>query len=439
MRGSTGSAEISCRVEEPFDRKGLTAFGGAGMLVDFERRVFQLPARLQALPVEKAPWARWTVGEELEMLLVLRALGLERIHWTETFRHDPWLAAQWGLPALPEENTFYRALERFDSEEKVQALGEVNRPLLERLLAPERYAVLDLDTTVETVYGQQEGSVIGYNPRYHGRPSDLTLLAVEAQSGAVVAVELHSGRTASAEEKLAFYRKAKAQLPPGCPVRYVRGDKAFPSEELLGELEREGVHYVFKFRVTPPLRELAFQPRRWHSLFSPDPYEEIQVASIGYRALGWSRTRRLVLIRTRALPSPQVPLLPEIEWELQAIVTDLPWSEEDVWRFYNDRARCENVIKDLKAGLGIDAIAKADFWPNAADLWIKALAYNLLLALKTRAPEPVRRLTAEPFRRLFLCIPGLLVRHARGWRLHLPAWWPSAPTWQSLRSALASG
>ncbi len=30
---------------------------------------------------------------------------------------------------------------------------------------------LDIDDTVITLFGNQEGAVVGYNPRYRGRPS----------------------------------------------------------------------------------------------------------------------------------------------------------------------------------------------------------------------------------------------------------------------------
>jgi hypothetical protein len=39
------------------------------------------------------------------------------------------------------------------------------------LRAPALGAVLDLDSTVFERYGRQQGSLKGYNPRKHGRPS----------------------------------------------------------------------------------------------------------------------------------------------------------------------------------------------------------------------------------------------------------------------------
>ena len=54
-----------------------------------------------------------------------------------------------------------------------------------RLRAPELGAVLDLDSTVFERYGHQQGSLKGYNPRKHGRPSHHPLLAMLAEAKVV--------------------------------------------------------------------------------------------------------------------------------------------------------------------------------------------------------------------------------------------------------------
>src|SRR5690606_23361069 len=81
--------------------------------------------------------------------------------------------------------------------------------------------------------------------------------------------------------------------------------------------------------------------------------------------------------------------------------------------FYNHRCTSELVIKDLKHGLNIDAISKADFCPNAADLWLKSLAYNVLLHLKQHLPAPYHAFSVARLCRVLLRVPAVLVRHAR--------------------------
>lgn len=73
-----------------------------------------------------------------------------------------------------------------------------------RLQAPALGAVLDLDSTVFERYGQQQGSLKGYNPRKHGRPSHHPLLAMLAEAKVVVHAWLRSGNTASARGVKSF-------------------------------------------------------------------------------------------------------------------------------------------------------------------------------------------------------------------------------------------
>jgi hypothetical protein len=74
---------------------------------------------------------------------------------------------------------------------------------LPKLRAPALGAMLDLDSTVFERYGHQQGSLKGYNPRKHGRPSHHPLLAMLAEAKVVVHAWLRSGNTASARgEKL---------------------------------------------------------------------------------------------------------------------------------------------------------------------------------------------------------------------------------------------
>jgi len=54
-------------------------------------------------------------------------------------------------------------------------------------------------------YGHQEGSLKGYNPRKHGRPSHHPLLAMLAEAKVVVHAWLRSGNTASARGVNSFW------------------------------------------------------------------------------------------------------------------------------------------------------------------------------------------------------------------------------------------
>lgn len=427
------SVSQSCQVEEVFDLPGATSMAGASLLVDFMRRQLGLRHLFTQLPNQKSETATYALADELEIHVLSRQLGFKRISHMEVIENDPLICSKIGLEKLPQISTLYRTLERFETAEDLRALGDVSDGILPLLIDESKSSILDLDTTVETVYGAQEGSSVGYNPRAHGRPSFQPLIAFEANSKAGVHAELRSGRTPSGEDVVQFFQTAKARLPGEKPS-FVRADRGFSSERFYAELEQDEVGYTIKMKTSPRLLKQA-QSVVWRPL-ACDPTVEIQVGAVLYQAHGWSRARRVALIRTREAGTPQASLFPEYTWTYEAIVTNLEWDPEDIWHFYNQRCTCENYIKELKDGVHLDAISKYDFFPNAADMWLKMIAYNGLLAFKALAPEEQRDWSIERFRRAILCIPGVLVRHARQLKLRMAAYWKHQDLWYYLRAAL---
>ena len=92
------------------------------------------------------------------------------------------------------------------------------------------------------------------------------------------------------------------------------------------------------------------------------------VAEREYQAMSWPHPRRLVLIRHRVRDEDEgrvgKRLLDVPGWRFQALVTNLPGTSHPplrVWRYYNGRADCENVIKELREGFALPTLC----WKNS--------------------------------------------------------------------------
>ena len=69
-------------------------------------------------------------------------------------------------------------------------------------------------------------------------------------------------------------------------------------------------------------------------------------------------------------------------YRFQALVTSLPRATHPplaVWRYYNGRADCENVIKELQAGFALPTLCLESFWASEAALSLACLTYNLIV------------------------------------------------------------
>ena len=95
--------------------------------------------------------------------------------------HDPLLTLKLGLPKLPDTTLLYKDLaKRLGSSAGIKALQSAQRQLLQSLLPQGSDIVIDIDSSVETVFGHQEKSAVGFNPHHHGRASFHPLLAFDA-------------------------------------------------------------------------------------------------------------------------------------------------------------------------------------------------------------------------------------------------------------------
>lgn len=53
-----------------------------------------------------------------------------------------------------------------------------------------------------------------------------------------------------------------------------------------------------------------------------------------------------------------------------------------MWRYYNGRADCENVIKELRARFALPSLCLEKFWASEAALSLAVLTYNLSIVFQ---------------------------------------------------------
>jgi hypothetical protein len=122
-------------------------------------------------------------------------LGLDRIETASLLRSNGTFQYLTGLPSFPDPQTLRRFLLNAPVYLREQ-LHRANDRVLKRFIhLPDHRSrlILDLDSTVVTVYGRQEGAAVGYNPRYRGKRSYDPLLCLEANSSFLWDVELRRG------------------------------------------------------------------------------------------------------------------------------------------------------------------------------------------------------------------------------------------------------
>jgi hypothetical protein len=407
--------ETSKIFEERFDLSGATALGGVNRLGRFLVKL-ELEKRLATrFRDAKSRWSSWRLDRVIAILLDAYFAGIERLYHFEDLETEPLLCARHGVHRLPDLNTLYRDLRRFEDRELMSALIDLLREIVIEAIRRQPLVTLDIDSTVETLYGRQEGAEIGPNPHKPGRVSYHPLIARDRVSDLIVHHVLRPGSAGTATDIVSFLHKTFDIVKEGKPDRTIlaRLDSGFESDDVMKLLERRGVGYVIKMRATSSVSMILFGlgPTAWRRI----PFEgdgEIEVGEFSFQRERWSRPRRMVVLRKRDMDHPQGHLFDRFGWSYSFFITDRDWKPEDIARFYDKRADVERTICEAKNDLSIDHVPTASFAANAADLAIKVLARNLLVLYRDRGLRLKTRFRIATLRRRFIAIAGRLVHHA---------------------------
>ena len=253
---------------------------------------------------------------------------------------------------------------------------------------------LDMDSTVVTRHGQQQGAARGYNPNKRGRLSHHPLLAFVAEARLVANFWLRPGDAHSANNVLQFIESTLHHLGSKT-VGLLRADSGFYDQAVLKLLEGRRIDYIISSRLTQGLQQAIVRDGRWFALETG-----LELAETTYQAHGWGQARRIVLVRQsikrKTAPGKTLSLFaddPDIQgWRYGAMVTSLSLPAVEVWRSYRGRADCENRIKELKNDFGLDSFNLNSFYATEAALGFAMLAYNLMSVFR----QAVMRAKIQP-------------------------------------------
>ena len=150
----------------------------------FDGWVAGCPLRLTS---PNAPGKREVLGTVLLSVLA----GHWRYAHITALRADAVNAPLLGMKKVVSEDSVRRALSKIDEASGIRWLREHLEYCVRPLLSEPW--VLDVDTTVQPLYGHQQAAEVGYNPSKRGRPSHVYHSYLMAELRLVLEVEVASG------------------------------------------------------------------------------------------------------------------------------------------------------------------------------------------------------------------------------------------------------
>jgi len=368
--------------------------------------------------------------------------GAKKLTHVAYLRRDPMVPEMVGIKRVPSQSVLSRFFQGFSSAGgNLRCFRRLFGWCMERLPSRAGGYALDLDSTrLLHEDGHQEGVKVGYT-RVGTKPCLHPLLAVLSEVRLVASFWLRPGDSSCANNIQGFFLDLWENLPRHIHLRVVRADSGFCVAALLMLWERLQLKFVVAARLSQPLQGLIKKETAWQ----PTEIAGTEVAELDYRQEGWPATARLIVLRHRTVDKTGrvggKMLFDCPGYLYQGLVTNLPPTEKPlaVWREYNGRAACENIIKELDAGYGLPELACKRFWATEAALSLGVLAHNLIVLFERKLgwQEPVTIGTL----RYWIFVTAGVISHAHGRttiRLAVPAkeraWWQRL--WEKLLSPL---
>ena len=330
--------------------------------------------------------------EILGTILLSVLSGHRRYAHITGIRGDGELARLLGIQRLRSEDSVRRAFEKQD-ESALTLWMDINMgETCEALL--EGGWILDVDATVKTLYGHQEEARVGYNPVKPGRPSHVYHAMLFTAAKLVLNVDVQAGnQTASLYGQDGLWGWLEARDRKHWPT-LVRGDCGHGNEEMMAGCEERGLAYLFKLKQSRGVAKLVeVLGRRGAEVGWQPAGQGWEASEQRLRLQGWSRERRVVVLRRRVDKRPpeadsgadKQPSLPGMvveggkeEWYEHAVLV-ASWGEKDllaVAQLYRDRGDAENQFDELKNQWGWRGFSTADLKRSQLMARIVALVFN---------------------------------------------------------------
>jgi hypothetical protein len=404
------------------DSAPVTPFGQMPFFIEFIKQGGLFDGLAADCPLyytsPNAPRKRDVIGTIFLSVLA----GHNRYAHMTTVRCDPVNPPLLGMTQTVSEDAVRRGLDKIDAEAGeswVQGhLDYTTRPLLSEPW------ILDIDTTVKPLYGHQEGAVVSYNPHKPGRPSHSYHCYMMANLRLVLAVDVAPGNQHTSKHSSPRLWKFLDSLSGDQRPWLLRGDAGFGNEQVMREAEQCSQHYLFKLRLTKNVKcaiERAMGEQDWQ-----DAGCRWQGKASQLRLQGWSRHRRIVILRRRLdrplalaerddggqlrLSFAEIGEGREV-WEYAVLVTSLDSETLSIGQLYRDRADCENVFDELKNQWGWGGFTTNDLKRCRLMAGLVALFYNWW-NLFVRLADPDHHREAITSRPLLLHAIGRQTRHA---------------------------
>jgi hypothetical protein len=222
--------------------------------------------------------------------------------------------------------------------------------------------VLDTDTTVHTLFGDQMGARKGYNPKNKGKKSFQPILTFLAETKEYVAGELRNGDPPTGKQIAAHLQMVFAFVPKTVKTLLARADSGFYCWDAVEAYESVKCGFIIVARKTARLVEQV-KAAEWQRSPGTDANGQCE---FWYQPDGWGKAYRFLALRYEKKPKAggvdtpdQYQLFETPQYIYRVFVTNMDGPVHTLVAFYALEALDDELqlVSDRDVGLQPELLA----------------------------------------------------------------------------------
>ena len=407
-------------LKHDFTHRQVSPWGG----IKFFQQTYERSGLKEVLLCSPLPKPGSNRGYEavdlIEGFMTSAVLGAKRMAHSGMLRTDEVIREIFGWrKGMASQSTFSRFFSKFDFQFNDELFTTLQSYWFSQIKVPR--LTIDIDSTVLVRYGKQEGATIGYNPKKHGRASHHPIMAFCAELNMVVDSWMREGRSHDSSGMDCFIPHILGIIPSD-RIGLLRADRGFYDHKILNDLEENDVAYIIKAKMSNALRNKILSVKNWYG------QGDTQYAEFIYQGSKWLTPRRMVAVRTLRSDQGQTStglLFREdadlAQFEYCAFVTTCTNSAEQIKYLYDQRADCENRIKELKYDYGIDGFVMKKMAATEAAFRFIMVAYNIMALFKQKVLNGPKGRYLSTIKFQCIAIGSYLIKTGRNKQMKLAA------------------
>lgn len=396
------------KFKNAFFGKNITSYSGLSVAANFCENTSFFEKIPEVLKESKSNASKFTKEQVVKSVLYASLCGLNRASNISKFTADPLVKEVLNLDKNINPNAFRKRLDEIClTKENVhifKLITESNVSFLENSKLSE--ITLDVDSTVFSVFGQQENAKVGYNPTKKGAKSYHPLLAFVSELQMLFHTEFRPGNAHTALGALEMLKNIRKSLPPNIKKVFFRTDSGFFDGKTFDALEAEDWQWDYLVKV-----KLKNIEKYFFNCFWEEHTKTISTASFLHKPKNWTKARTFKVIRTQI--GTENLLFFDVQTEVPKYVYVCYLSSYDtktaieLHDLYKQRAVSETWIAQVKSQLKAGKTLTESYEVNTLLWQLSCFAYNLSKQFRADSQQIFRE-EHRTFLEWFIKVPGIV-------------------------------